>query len=93
MRHVYVRQGTPRLNGKVERSHDTDKEEFYQLIIFKYDFDISKKIKNWRFFTIYKDFFVSLKSEFHMSYYKLKFLVKMQMSAEVLACIYFYMII
>jgi transposase InsO family protein len=30
--HTYIRVRTPRLNGKVERSHRTDKEEFYQLL-------------------------------------------------------------
>ncbi|QGP49948.1 Integrase core domain protein [Piscirickettsia salmonis] len=30
MDHVYIKPGTPRLNGKVERSHRTDKQEFYQ---------------------------------------------------------------
>ena len=28
MEHVYIKPGTPRLNGKVERSHLTDKKEF-----------------------------------------------------------------
>jgi len=30
--HVYIRPRTPRLNGKVERSHRTDDQEFYQLL-------------------------------------------------------------
>jgi transposase InsO family protein len=30
--HTYIRVRTPRLNGKVERSHRTDKVEFYQLL-------------------------------------------------------------
>jgi transposase InsO family protein len=30
--HVYIRPGTPRLNGKVERSHRIDAEEFYRLL-------------------------------------------------------------
>jgi transposase InsO family protein len=30
--HVYIRPRTPRLNGKVERSHRIDAEEFYQLL-------------------------------------------------------------
>ncbi|MGH1364885.1 MAG: helix-turn-helix domain-containing protein [Calditrichia bacterium] len=29
MRHVYIERATPQLNGKVERSHRTDEEEFY----------------------------------------------------------------
>jgi transposase InsO family protein len=32
IQHVYIRPRTPRLNGKVERSHRIDDEEFYQLI-------------------------------------------------------------
>jgi transposase InsO family protein/transposase-like protein len=30
--HVYIKPHTPRLNGKVERSHRIDAEEFYQLL-------------------------------------------------------------
>jgi transposase InsO family protein len=30
--HVYIKARTPRLNGKVERSHRIDAEEFYQLL-------------------------------------------------------------
>jgi transposase InsO family protein len=32
IQHVYIRPRTPRLNGKVERSHRVDDEEFYQLL-------------------------------------------------------------
>ena len=32
IRHVYIRPRTPHLNGKVERSHRLDDQEFYQLI-------------------------------------------------------------
>jgi len=32
IRHVYIRPRTPRLNGKVERSHRIDAQEFYQLL-------------------------------------------------------------
>ena len=32
IRHVYIRARTPRLNGKVERSHRVDDQEFYQLL-------------------------------------------------------------
>jgi transposase InsO family protein len=32
VRHVYIRPHTPRLNGKVERSHRVDDQEFYQLL-------------------------------------------------------------
>ena len=32
IRHAYIRARTPRLNGKVERSHRVDDQEFYQLL-------------------------------------------------------------
>jgi transposase InsO family protein len=32
IRHVYIKPRTPHLNGKVERSHRVDDEEFYQLL-------------------------------------------------------------
>ncbi len=32
IKHVYIRPATPRLNGKVERSHRIDQEEFYPLL-------------------------------------------------------------
>jgi len=32
IRHVYIKPATPRLNGKVERSHRIDNEEFYRML-------------------------------------------------------------
>lgn len=32
IRHVYIKPATPRLNGKVERSHRIDEEEFYRML-------------------------------------------------------------
>lgn len=32
IRHVYIKPATPRLNGKVERSHRIDGEEFYRML-------------------------------------------------------------
>jgi transposase InsO family protein len=32
IRHVYIRPRTPHLNGKIERSHRVDDQEFYQLL-------------------------------------------------------------
>jgi transposase InsO family protein len=32
IRHVYIGPATPRLNGKVERSHRIDQEEFYRML-------------------------------------------------------------
>ncbi|MBU1471832.1 MAG: integrase core domain-containing protein, partial [candidate division Zixibacteria bacterium] len=34
-------------NGKVERSHRSDKEEFYQLLTYTYDVDLNKKLEEW----------------------------------------------
>lgn len=50
MNHVYIRPRSPHLNGKVERSHATDKIEFYQLVSYIDDIDINKKIQEWEIF-------------------------------------------
>jgi transposase InsO family protein len=38
------------LNGKVERSHRTDQEEFYQLLTYTDDVDLNKKLATWEEF-------------------------------------------
>ena len=53
IRHVYIKPGTPRLNGKVERSHRTDKEEFYQLLSYTGDVDLNEKLNEWETFYNY----------------------------------------
>ena len=50
IRHVYIKPGTPRLNGKVERSHRTDDIEFYQLLSYTGDIDLNKKLTRWEKF-------------------------------------------
>jgi transposase InsO family protein len=40
IRHAYIKRGTPQLNGKVERSHRSDGQEFYQLLSYKGDVDL-----------------------------------------------------
>jgi transposase InsO family protein len=45
--HVYIKPRTPRLNGKVERSHGTDDIEFYQLLSYTGDVDLKRKLKKW----------------------------------------------
>lgn len=45
IRHVYIKPRTPRLNGKVERSHSADEQEFYQLLEYKGDVDLEKKLR------------------------------------------------
>ena len=32
IRHTYIKPATPRLNGKIERSHRIDSEEFYRML-------------------------------------------------------------
>ncbi|MBI1802900.1 MAG: IS481 family transposase [Ignavibacteriae bacterium] len=50
IRHVYIKPRTPQLNGKVERSHRSDQEEFYQLLTYKDDVDLNKKLEEWKRF-------------------------------------------
>jgi transposase len=53
MRHVYIRPRSPQLNGKVERSHRTDQEEFYQLLTYPDDVDLNEKLAEWeRFYNL-----------------------------------------
>jgi len=53
MRHVYIKPRSPQLNGKVERSHRTDQEEFYQLLTYTDDVDLNKKLAAWeRFYNL-----------------------------------------
>lgn len=53
--HVYIKPGTPRLNGKVERSHRTDQEEFYQLLEYKDDVDLNVKLDEWeKFYNLHR---------------------------------------
>lgn len=53
MRHVYIKPRTPRLNGKVERSHGTDQREFYRLLTYKDDVDLQAKLSEWEAFYNY----------------------------------------
>tara|TARA_B110000027_G_C16108151_1_gene296317 strand:- start:526 stop:1434 length:909 start_codon:yes stop_codon:yes gene_type:complete len=54
MKHSYIKPGTPQLNGKVERSHRTDRKEFYQLLEYTNDVDLNRKLKDWE--TFYNNF-------------------------------------
>jgi transposase InsO family protein len=38
------------LNGKVERSHWTVEQEFYQLLAYKDDVDLDEKLQRWESF-------------------------------------------
>jgi transposase InsO family protein len=53
IRHSYIKPMTPQLNGKVERSHRTDQEEFYQLLTYKDDVDLERKLAAWEKFYNY----------------------------------------
>ena len=47
---VYIKARTPQLNGKLERSHRSDSEEFYQRLDYKNDVDLRTKLREWEQF-------------------------------------------
>ena len=47
---MYIEPRNSELNGKVERSHRSDKEEFYQLLTYTGDVDLNKKLLEWENF-------------------------------------------
>ena len=47
---VYIKPRSPQLNGKVERSHRSDQEEFYQLLTYTDDVDLNRKLARWEEF-------------------------------------------
>ena len=55
IRHVCIKPRSPQLNGKVERSHRSDQEEFYQLLNCVDDTDLNKKLAEWEnFYNFYR---------------------------------------
>ena len=50
IRHAYIKRGTPQLNGKVERSHRSNQQEFYHLLSDKGDVDLEAKLNEWEWF-------------------------------------------
>jgi transposase InsO family protein len=52
-RRARLRARAPQLNGKVERSHRTDTDEFYQLLTYRDDVDLNKKLAVWERFYNY----------------------------------------
>jgi transposase InsO family protein len=60
IQHVYIKARTPQLNGKVERSHRTDQAEFYQLLTYTDDVDLSAKLEAWENFYNYDRPHISL---------------------------------
>lgn len=53
IQHVYIKPRTPQLSGKVERSHRTDQNEFYQLLTYTDDVDRNVKLEAWENFYNY----------------------------------------
>jgi len=53
IRHVYIKARTPQLNAKVERSHRTDQQEFYQLLSYTDDVDLAQRLAEWQTFYNY----------------------------------------
>ena len=49
-RRACIKRGTPQLNGKAERSHRSDQQEFYQLLSYKGDVDPRAKPDAWERF-------------------------------------------
>ncbi len=50
IRHAYIKPASPQLNGKVERSHRTDQQEFYQLLTYTDDVDLRARLSEWEQF-------------------------------------------
>lgn len=50
IRYVYIKPRSPQLNGKVERSHRSDQQAFYQLLKYKNDVDLERKLRDWEQF-------------------------------------------
>ncbi|SDW69786.1 Integrase core domain-containing protein [Nitrosomonas oligotropha] len=47
---MYIKPRSSQLNGKIERSHRSDQEEFYQLLTYKDDVDLEEKLAEWERF-------------------------------------------
>jgi len=45
--HVYIKPGSPKLNGKVERSHRTDEQEFYKFLEYTDDANLNDQLDVW----------------------------------------------
>lgn len=54
---MYIKPRSPQLNGKVERSHGIDQQEFYQLLTYTDDVDLYKKLESWkRFYNFFRPY-------------------------------------
>ena len=45
--HRQIPRGYPQANGKVERSHRTDEDEFYRRVIFRTPAELAQKLRQW----------------------------------------------
>lgn len=45
IRHAYIKRGTPQLNGKVERSHSSGGQGFFQILSNKSNVDLVAKLE------------------------------------------------
>ena len=45
--HKHIPPGCPEVNGKVEQSHKTDSQEFYEGRLFKHKRDLTRKLQKW----------------------------------------------
>ncbi len=48
LQHRYIKPRSPRLNGKVERSHKTDDEEFYGGLTYASTEELNTKLQRWQ---------------------------------------------
>lgn len=58
--HILIKPATPQLNGKVERSHQTDDEEFYRVSSAKSLNELKRQYKQWLLFYNYQRLHSSL---------------------------------
>lgn len=50
IRQAYIKPSSPQLNGKVERSHRSDEQEFCQVLTYRSDVDLNAKLAEWERF-------------------------------------------
>ena len=50
IRHAYIKPSSSQFNEKVERSHRSDQQEFYQLLSYTGDVDLEAKLAEWESF-------------------------------------------
>lgn len=61
--HRYIKPASPHLNGKVERSHLTDHQEFYQLLSYSDDRNLRRQLSEWEAFYNYHRPHMALKGK------------------------------